>query len=93
MIISIVASYIDSLILSMSWFPIFNIYSYIHALKVTLGKYPEEAKQNELFKVLMQEKHVWIDFLTSSSNGSNSPELTVFKGNRHCLAYHSFSSC
>lgn len=36
----------------------FNIHSYIHALKVTLGKYFEEAKQNELFKVLMREKHV-----------------------------------
>lgn len=36
----------------------FNIHSYIHTLKVTLEKYPEEAKQNELFKVLMQEKHV-----------------------------------
>lgn len=36
----------------------FNIHSYIHTLKVTLEKYSEEAKQNELFKVLMQEKHV-----------------------------------
>lgn len=38
--------------------PYFNIHPYIHALKVTLRKYPEEAKQNELFKVLKQEKHI-----------------------------------
>lgn len=59
MIISIVTSYLYGFTNIFNvMISYFNIHSYIHALKVTLGMYPEEAKQNELFKVLMQEKHV-----------------------------------
>lgn len=68
MIINIVTSYLHKFNNTFNVIiPYFNIHPYIYAPKVALEKYPEEARQNELFKVLKQEKHIWIDFLTSGS--------------------------